>query len=433
MRAAVGEPQPRRVGVRLEGAALDEAAAALGAQLGVVGLHAGARRAAVAEEGPVHDERRAVAEHARGLEDRRVEAVVGHEGEQVDREQRVGVDDGPGRAGDVEHERGPHVAEARVLRPGVTRRAHRGVGVGRLPREGGAQARERDRVFAAAAAELDEQAAARQHVAQHLGEVATVSTRLVGRTPRVHGPRIDRARLREKPASRYADLMPRSPLTVLVVDDDEGLRALLVGILSPGEHVVSAAASAEEALQLLPYQTFDLALLDHNLPGMEGLVLGEYLQRNNPRMEVVLVTGDDDPRVERSSLRAGLSFVAKPFLPRDIFDAVDRAYARLAERASDAPPPALEPVRLDAAARARIAEVFEGLNLPERWVARLQREARDRLAALKRRGDPVDRDVALACLVALALAGEKAPFEAYDAVAEAHGDRPIFGGRASTD
>jgi FixJ family two-component response regulator len=52
-------------------------------------------------------------------------------------------------------------------------------------------------------------------------------------------------------------------------------------------------------------------------------VLGEYLQRNNPRMEVVLVTGDDDPRVERSSLRAGLSFVAKPFLPRDIFDAVD--------------------------------------------------------------------------------------------------------------
>jgi CheY-like chemotaxis protein len=31
---------------------------------------------------------------------------------------------------------------------------------------------------------------------------------------------------------------------------------------------VSAAASAEEALQLLPYQTFDLALLDHNLPGM---------------------------------------------------------------------------------------------------------------------------------------------------------------------
>jgi CheY-like chemotaxis protein len=227
--------------------------------------------------------------------------------------------------------------------------------------------------------------------------------------------------------------MPRSPLTVLVVDDDEGLRALLVGILSPGEHLVSAAASAEEALQLLPYQTFDLALLDHNLPGMEGLVLGEYLQRNNPRMEVVLVTGDDDPRVERSSLRAGLSFVAKPFLPRDIFDAVDRAYARLAERASDAPPPALEPVRLDAAARARIAEVFEGLNLPERWVARLQREARDRLAALKRRGDPVDRDVALACLVALALAGEKAPFEAYDAVAEAHGDRPIFGGRASTD
>jgi CheY-like chemotaxis protein len=216
--------------------------------------------------------------------------------------------------------------------------------------------------------------------------------------------------------------MSRAPLTILVVDDDEAIRALLVGILASGDHVVSPAASAEEALQLLPYQTFDLALLDHNLPGMEGLVLGEYLQRNNPRMEVVLVTGDDDPRVERGSLRAGLSFVAKPFLPRDILDAVDRAYARLAERDSDAPPPALAPVLLDAAARARIAEVFAGLNLPERWVTRLQRHA-----------DPVDRDVALACLVALTIAGEKAPFEAYDAAVETHGDRAMFGARAARD
>lgn len=433
MGPAVREPEAERVGALLEGASIDDAPATLGAELLVVGLEARARRSTFTQEGAVHDERRAVAEHPRGLRQRGVEALVVDEGQHVDGEQRVGGDDGPGRAGHVEHERGAHVAEPRVARPRVAGRDHDRIDVGRLPRELGPQTRERDRVFAAAAAQLHEEAAPRQDVAQDLGEVASVSTRLVGRAARVHRWRIDRTWLREKPTPRYAGPMSRAPLTILVVDDDEGLRALLVGILAPGDHVVSPAASAEEALQLLPYQTFDLALLDHNLPGMEGLVLGEYLQRNNPRMEVVLVTGDDDPRVERGSLRAGLSFVAKPFLPRDILDAVDRAYARLAERDSDAPPPALAPVSLDAAARARIAEVFEGLNLPERWVTRLQREARERLSSLKRHGDPVDRDVALACLLALTIAGEKAPFEAYDAAVEAHGDRAIFGGRAVED
>ena len=112
-------------------------------------------------------------------------------------------------------------------------------------------------------------------------------------------------------------------LHVLVIDDDEDVRQLLVEILLPDEHQIFAVGSAEEGLQLLPYHTFHVAFLDQNLPGMEGLVLGEFLQKNNPDMKVALVTGNDDPRLPRLGEKLGIKFIAKPFEVRSILDVID--------------------------------------------------------------------------------------------------------------
>src|SRR5688572_19886173 len=95
--------------------------------------------------------------------------------------------------------------------------------------------------------------------------------------------------------------MEREQLNVLVVDDDPNMRDLLAEVIHRSEHQVVTAESAEEAMQLLPYWTFQVAFLDQNLPGMEGLLIGEFLRKNNPDMMLALVTGDDDRRLQKKS------------------------------------------------------------------------------------------------------------------------------------
>jgi CheY-like chemotaxis protein len=107
-------------------------------------------------------------------------------------------------------------------------------------------------------------------------------------------------------------------LNILVIDDDESMRGLLVDVITRREHQAVPVGSAEEGLALLPHWTFHIAFLDHNLPGMEGLVFGEYLRRNNPDMTIVMVTGSDDRRVERKSRDLSLAFIPKPFKVADI-------------------------------------------------------------------------------------------------------------------
>jgi len=121
-------------------------------------------------------------------------------------------------------------------------------------------------------------------------------------------------------------------LNILVIDDDPAMRTLLVDIIQKREHQVVVAESAEEGLELLPFWTFQIAFLDHNLPGMEGVVLGEYLRRNNTDMTIAMVTGSDDPRVERKSRDLALRFIPKPFGVDDILRVIDDTVEAARER-----------------------------------------------------------------------------------------------------
>src|SRR5690606_5823543 len=82
----------------------------------------------------------------------------------------------------------------------------------------------------------------------------------------------------------------------------------------------------------LLHLTFQVDFVDHNLPGMEGLILGEYLRRNNPEMSIVMITGSDDPRIERKSRDLALEFLPKPFDIRDISRVVEECVVKAQER-----------------------------------------------------------------------------------------------------
>lgn len=88
------------------------------------------------------------------------------------------------------------------------------------------------------------------------------------------------------PARRPPDPRARP---VLVVEDDDGVRAFLEAVLQQQGYRVIAAGSGEEALRLLNGEAAQLAVLDIALPGMDGFAVAEELA---PDVPVIIVTGD---------------------------------------------------------------------------------------------------------------------------------------------
>jgi putative two-component system response regulator len=103
---------------------------------------------------------------------------------------------------------------------------------------------------------------------------------------------------------------------LLVVDDDEQIRKLLVRLLTVTGHVVEEAGSAEEALVKIEANPPDLILLDMELPGKSGLALAPLI-RADPRHHltpIIMMTGAATPARKIRALDAGVTeFLSKPF------------------------------------------------------------------------------------------------------------------------
>ncbi len=226
-------------------------------------------------------------------------------------------------------------------------------------------------------------------------------------------------------------------LYILVIDDHLEMRNLLLRILSPDGHVVIAVDSAEEGLAQLPWNTFQVAFLDQNLPGMEGLVFGEYLRQNNPHMEIALVTGSDAQNLERLTEAQDITLIPKPFQVDQILDVVSsyrkRAAARSAEEQLHGAPDFAPPL---STYLGEMTRVYSVPSVPSRIEDRLVQTVRDSLRNLHSVAHYNERDrvVALSGLISALVLGVKLPknnqgqtlYEEYDAAMTAHGRRTEF-------
>ncbi len=135
---------------------------------------------------------------------------------------------------------------------------------------------------------------------------------------------------------------PRRAARLLIVDGAEAMRLALEDTLRLQGYDVVAAASGEEALELLRSQHFDLVLTDQAMPGLSGIELAEATTRIHPDLPIVLLTGHTDVALARASLQRGASdFVTKPGNIRELPILIERNLlrrsleaARLKERAA---------------------------------------------------------------------------------------------------
>ena len=80
-------------------------------------------------------------------------------------------------------------------------------------------------------------------------------------------------------------------IRALVVDDEERVRYFLEETLRRIGHVVVTAPSGEAALDLLRDTSFDVAVVDLKMPGMDGLQVIRQLMKIQPELKCVLLTG----------------------------------------------------------------------------------------------------------------------------------------------
>ena len=99
--------------------------------------------------------------------------------------------------------------------------------------------------------------------------------------------------------------------TVLVVDDDQQLLGLFRHYVAP--YACAFAASAEEAVELLRAQPFQLVLTDMKLPGASGFEVCRFAREHCPDAVLLMMTGMDGGQHATKALQAGVfHFVTKP-------------------------------------------------------------------------------------------------------------------------
>lgn len=123
-------------------------------------------------------------------------------------------------------------------------------------------------------------------------------------------------------------------LRILLVEDEELIRAALEEVLEGAGHEIIAVGSAEEAQTQLAARSFDLLFTDLNLPGSSGAGLVVEARAHQPELQVVIATGQaqEELPAQLRDLLSSVVFLPKPY---DIAD-VERAVEEAAEAASAA-------------------------------------------------------------------------------------------------
>ncbi len=121
-------------------------------------------------------------------------------------------------------------------------------------------------------------------------------------------------------------LTPAGGKRILVVDDEDSIRALLRDILRLDRHSVELASSGIEAAQRVAAESFDVIITDMKMPGMDGATFYREVRRRDPAQarRIVFITGDTVSPDTRAFLqRVANPVLSKPFKIGPLRDAIE--------------------------------------------------------------------------------------------------------------
>ncbi|MBD3233017.1 MAG: response regulator [candidate division Zixibacteria bacterium] len=106
---------------------------------------------------------------------------------------------------------------------------------------------------------------------------------------------------------------------VLVVDDDDKLRSMLMEALRTYGYNPKGAKDGNEALNVLESEEFDMVISDIRMPEMDGITLMQEIKERNPKTPVVIITGYAQAYTRQKVFEAGADgFISKPFRLRQM-------------------------------------------------------------------------------------------------------------------
>lgn len=192
--------------------------------------------------------------------------------------------------------------------------------------------------------------------------------------------------------TRNANYTSKPRGKILLVDDDPAILVIITKLLEKHQYQVISVTRAEEALELVRSQEFDLVGCDINMPGMNGLEFLNALKRIDPSLASVVITGSSSVTMAVKAMESGaLGFVPKPFSEEELINSIETAiiqarmirdttttklYTPMLESASGALLHALEAKDRDSQGHSqKVAEnsrrMAEGLGLPQEEVVQI--------------------------------------------------------------
>ncbi len=113
---------------------------------------------------------------------------------------------------------------------------------------------------------------------------------------------------------------------LLLVDDDDSIRWVLNELLMDLGHQVIQTNTANQAIEYLTQQTFDLVLSDIRMSGKSGMELLDYCQKNHPALPVLIMTAHSDLESAVNAYQSGaFEYLPKPFDLDEVSAVVQRA------------------------------------------------------------------------------------------------------------
>jgi DNA-binding NtrC family response regulator len=130
------------------------------------------------------------------------------------------------------------------------------------------------------------------------------------------------------------EVRPRSVAErILIVEDEPRLRAMLLANITEMGMDPSGTSSAEGAMKMLEQQTFAIAVVDLNLPGMGGMDFCEKARQRWPLIQLIILTGFGDLESAKRAIRLeAVDFLTKPCGMDNLEAALSRARLRWVER-----------------------------------------------------------------------------------------------------